>query len=490
VAATKDGETKDAERDAQPSLLERYRARYPWLDHLVRAGQRYTERHGDHYAAAVTYFSVLSLVPLILAGIAIAGYVLFFNPDLLRQLQTGISENLPGGLDDFIDPIITSAIDNRGTLGIFALLGALYTGVGWMSSLRQALSEQWGHVPEAPPIAKRLLFDLLALVGLGAALLGSFAITGLTAGATEAVLGFLGFADQVWAQVLLVVLGIVLGLLANWLIFLWVIARLPRQHATLRSAAKAALLGAGRVRDPQADHDVLPRHRHGLAHGRGDRPLVGLLVFVFFVSRFVLFVTAWAATSTENEQEVPAVPGPAVIRSEVTVRSGPDGAMAAGLSGPAPSRACSAGGSCWAVAAAADPAAHRGRCRHTATQPTPIATRPRTRAARASAGVAPGAGGAAGGAAGAGATTGAAAGAVVGGTGGPSTSSPSGATPAGRANPRSSSAATCRVIGTGDCSPRTTATASRRPSRSAAPTKVCRAASVNPVLPPSARGRK
>jgi len=325
--------TKDEEKDAQPSLLERYRARYPWLDHLVRAGQRYTERHGDHYAAAVTYFSVLSLVPLILAGIAIAGYVLFFNPDLLRQLQSGISENLPGGLDDFIDPIITSAIDNRGTLGIFALLGALYTGVGWMSSLRQALSEQWGHVPEAPPIAKRLLFDLLALVGLGAALLGSFAITGLTAGATEAVLGFLGYADQVWAQVLLVVLGIVLGLLANWLIFLWVIARLPRQHATLRSAAKAALLGA-------VGFEILKRIMTfylGIVTasptGAAIGPLVGLLVFVFFVSRFVLFVTAWAATSTENEQEVPAVPGPAVIRSEVTVRSGPDGATAAGLVG-------------------------------------------------------------------------------------------------------------------------------------------------------------
>ncbi len=333
MAATKDGETKDGEKDAQPSLLERYRARYPWFDHLVRAGLRYTERHGDHYAAAVTYFSVLSLVPLILAGIAIAGYVLFFNPDLLRQLQSGIAENLPGGLGGLINPIIENAIENRGSLGIFALLLALYTGVGWMSNLREALTEQWGHVPEAPPMAKRLLFDLLSLVGLGAALLGSFAITGFTAGATETVLGFLGFADQLWAQVLLVVLGIVLGLLANWLIFLWVIARLPRRHATLRSAAKAALLGA-------VGFEILKRVMTfylssvtASPTGAVIGPVVGLLVFVFFVSRFLLFVTAWAATATENEEEVPAVPGPAVIRSEVTVRSGPDGATAAGLVG-------------------------------------------------------------------------------------------------------------------------------------------------------------
>ena len=45
------------------SEFQQLRDRYGWLDHLVRAGARYTERHGNDYGAAVTYFSVLSLVP-------------------------------------------------------------------------------------------------------------------------------------------------------------------------------------------------------------------------------------------------------------------------------------------------------------------------------------------------------------------------------------------------------------------------------------------
>nr|MBA3574034.1 inner membrane protein YhjD [Pseudonocardiales bacterium] len=53
-------------RRRQPGLLERYRQRYPWFDHLVRAGEAYLSHHGDHYAAAITYFSVLSLVPLLM----------------------------------------------------------------------------------------------------------------------------------------------------------------------------------------------------------------------------------------------------------------------------------------------------------------------------------------------------------------------------------------------------------------------------------------
>jgi membrane protein len=317
-----------------PSKFEQLRAKYAWLDHLVRAGTRYTERHGDHYAAAMTFFSVLSLVPLLMIAFAVAGYVLFFNPALLQELRDGIVENVPEGLAETITGVIDQAIAQRGAVGLLGLLAALYSGIGWMSNLREALTEQWAQVPETPSMLKRILFDLLALAGLGLALVVSFAITGVAAGATRAVLSFLGLADDAWAQVLLGVLGVLLGLAANWLIFLWVIARLPRQHATFRSAAKAALLGA-------IGFEILKRIMTfyltsvtGSPSGAVFGSVLGLLVFVYFVSRFVLFITAWAATSRENEQEEPApVPGPAVIRPEVVVHSGPDARTAAGLLG-------------------------------------------------------------------------------------------------------------------------------------------------------------
>jgi len=334
--ATTDEKTagkKDGGAD-EPSRFERLRAKYHWLDHLVKAGARYTERHGDHYAAAVTFFSVLSLVPLIMIAFAVAGYVLVFNPALLDELRASISENVPGTLGQTINPIIDQAIEQRGTVGVFGLLGALYSGVGWMSYLRSALSEQWAQVPETPPMAKRLLFDLLALGGLGIALVGSFAITGFASGFATDVLNIWGFGGQVWAEILLRVLGIALGLTANWLIFLWVIARLPREHATLRSAAKAALLGAVGFEILKQVMTIYLTSVTNSPSGAIFGSFLGLLVFVFFASRFVLFVTAWAATAKENEQEEPApVPGPAVIRSEVVVRSGPTTGTAAGLVG-------------------------------------------------------------------------------------------------------------------------------------------------------------
>ena len=318
----------------ETSKFQQLRDRYEWLDHVVRAGLRYTERHGDHYAAAVTYFSVLSLVPLILVGFAIAGYVLFFNPELLQQLRHGISANLPAGLGTLLDPVIASAIDNRGTIGIIGLLGGLYSGIGWMSNLREALSEQWAQPPATPALFKRLGFDLATLLGLGLALVTSFAITGIANGFTRAVLQFLGLSGQGWAVVLLAVLGVLLSLAANWLIFLWVIARLPREHVTLRSAARAALLGAVGF---EALKQVMTFYLGIVTNSPAGAllgPFIGLLVFVFFASRFTLFVTAWAATALENELAEPVdVPGPAVITAETVLREGPSRGTAAGLVG-------------------------------------------------------------------------------------------------------------------------------------------------------------
>ncbi len=334
-AAERETEQKEQKPSKQkPSKLEQLRARHAWLDHLVRAGSRYTERHGDHYAAAVTFFSVLSLVPLLMIGFAVAGYVLFFNPDLLTELQEGINANVPPGLGEIINPTIQQAIESRTAVGVVGLLGALYSGIGWMSNLREALSEQWAQVPATPALPKRLLFDLLALGGLGIALVGSFAITGVASAFAEGVLHFVGLGEQGWALFLLGIFGFLLGLLANWLIFLWVIARLPREHATLRSAAKAALLGA-------IGFEVLKRvmvyYLGSIAaspSGAVFGSFLGLLVFVFFASRFVLFVTAWAATARENEQEEPVpVPEPPVLRSEVVLRKGPTGGTALGLIG-------------------------------------------------------------------------------------------------------------------------------------------------------------
>lgn len=319
--------------DAGPTAVERARERFPWLDHLLRAGARYTENHGDHYAAAITYFSVLALVPLLMVAFAVAGFVLRGSPELLQTLRDGIKSSAPAGIGDLLGGIVDTAINRAGAIGIVGLVGALYSGIGWMSNLREALSEQWGQREEAPPMLKRLGFDLLALVGLGVALVVSLAIGAAGGSVGRYLLDLVGLGDVGWARFLLAVATILIGLAANWLVFLWVIARLPREPVTLRSAMKAALFGAIGF---EVLKQVMVYYLGAVTSspaGAAFGGILGLLVFVFFASRFLLFVTAWAASADEDDYDPREVPAPAVISPRMTVREGPGVLATAGLVG-------------------------------------------------------------------------------------------------------------------------------------------------------------
>ena len=318
---------------AEPTKLEQLREQYPALDHVVRAATRYTEKHGDHYAAAITYFSILALVPLIMIGFAGAAFVLVNNEELLNQLRGAILSGAPQGTGDLLTGVVDQAIAQRRTVGVIGLLGALYSGLGWMGNLREALSEQWDQRDEPPAILKKYAGDLLAMVGLFLALVLSFAVTAIGGGLSKTILSFLGLEGFWWARALLTIVSLLLTLGANWLVFVWILARLPREPVTLRSAARAAIIGAiGFVILQQAMNYYIGSVT-GSPAGAAFGPIIGLLVFANFVSRFILFVTAWAATLKENERDEVREPAPVIVRPAVTVGSTPGPRVTAGLLG-------------------------------------------------------------------------------------------------------------------------------------------------------------
>lgn len=321
----------ETDEEETETFLDRQREKHPWLDHLVRAGERYTENHGDHYAAAITYFSILALVPLLMVGFAAAGFVLRGNPELLDSLRQAIQSAAPGQIGDLLGGIVQTAIERAGAIGLIGLVGALYSGIGWMSNLREALTEQWGQRDDAPPMIKRLAFDLLALLGLGLALVLSFAISSIGGAAGKFLLDLVGLGDATWARVLLSIASFLLVLAGNWLVFLWVIARLPREPVSLRSAAKAALIGAVGFAILQRVMVIYLGSVTNSAAGAAFGSILGLLVFIFFTSRFLLFVTAWAASAEENDLGYRDLPAPAIIRPQYVVRDGPGALASAGL---------------------------------------------------------------------------------------------------------------------------------------------------------------
>jgi len=152
-------------------LVPRLRGKYPWFDHALRANDAFSERDGNHYAAAITYFSVLSLFPLLMVGFSVAGFLLANNETALNELSNAILRAAPPGLGDLFGSLVNAALSARGTTGILGLLLALYSGLGWMTNLRDALTAQWGQQRGKQPLISTTLKDLAALAGLGLGLI-------------------------------------------------------------------------------------------------------------------------------------------------------------------------------------------------------------------------------------------------------------------------------------------------------------------------------
>jgi membrane protein len=310
---------------AKPGFLDRLRTRYGWFDHVMRAQQRYQDSKGDFYAAGITYFTIFALFPLLMVGFAAAGFVLARNPELLADVTAQIKSKVSGDFGEQLVDLMDSAIESRTSVGIIGLATAAWAGLGWMANLREALSQMWGQSRNDPPgFVRGKLSDLAAMAGFFVAIAVTIVLTVLgSSDLMKRLLGWLGLQDVPGVNIALRVASLLVSVLISWLLFIWIIARLPRESVSFRSSVRAGLIGAvGFEVFKQLGSIYLQSVVHGPA-GATFGPVLGLMVFAYITARLILFATAWAATSTENLTAAPVdAPAPAQITPRVQVHEG------------------------------------------------------------------------------------------------------------------------------------------------------------------------
>ena len=60
--------------------------RQPIIAHMLRAAERFNDRMGNQFGAAITYFSFLSMIPILMVSFAAAGFILASHPTLLQDI--------------------------------------------------------------------------------------------------------------------------------------------------------------------------------------------------------------------------------------------------------------------------------------------------------------------------------------------------------------------------------------------------------------------
>ena len=284
------GHYRDSAMDAYWGL----RHRYPSIDHLVRAYERYTDRNGNQLAGAVTYFAFLSFFPLLALAFSVVGFLAARQVELTHYLEEALDEVLPGLSQQLpMDQIA----DARVGASVVGVLGLLYAGLNSVAALREALHSIWlKNLKQGPNLALRKSGDLLVMLGIGAALLFTVAFTSFMQTATVWLLSLVDLDDSLTANLVLRGLALVIAIAVNMCLFMLVFTLLSGTGRPTRMMWRGALLGA-------VGFEVLKTLAATLLSGTLTNPvyasfavLVGLLVWINLVMRLVMFSAAWTAT--------------------------------------------------------------------------------------------------------------------------------------------------------------------------------------------------
>jgi membrane protein len=212
-----EGDTAARQDKAPEQLTDMPRG--AWLGVLKRTGKEFQADNLTDLAAALTYYGVLAIFPMLIVIVSVLGLI---GNSVTQPLIQNLGAVAPGAAKN----IFTSAIHNiqsgQGTAGVLfvvGLLGALWSASGYIAAFMRASNIIW-DVEEGRPVWKtiplRLGITLVTVILLTASAL-AVVLTGSLAGKVGDVIGVGSTAVQVWDiakwPVLVVFVAVILSIL-------------------------------------------------------------------------------------------------------------------------------------------------------------------------------------------------------------------------------------------------------------------------------------
>src|SRR5947209_5656670 len=111
--------------------------------YIYRIGEAYNRHFGGLMAAAVSFFALLSLVPLLSVGVAILGWVVGGSDVALLDMKESIQRYLPAS-DSMILATLRDLKRDKGFLGFLGLVGLLFSASAIFTNLEIAFNNIWG----------------------------------------------------------------------------------------------------------------------------------------------------------------------------------------------------------------------------------------------------------------------------------------------------------------------------------------------------------
>ncbi|MEG3635611.1 YihY/virulence factor BrkB family protein [Micromonospora palythoicola] len=172
-----------------------------WMAALRRTVREFRDDGLTDWAAALTYYGVLSIFPGLLVLVSLLGLL---GPSATRTVRDTVAESVPEqNIRQILDAAIEQASQNGGLAGVTAIVGllaAFWSASGYVAAFMRASNAIY-DVPEGRPIWKTLPIRVGVTAVIGVMLLASAVIvvfTGRFAEEAGAALGVGRTAVTVW----------------------------------------------------------------------------------------------------------------------------------------------------------------------------------------------------------------------------------------------------------------------------------------------------
>lgn len=191
-----------------------------WLDHLKKSFTRWNEHKALRLSAALAYYAVFSIAPLIVITIGIAGLVLGHDAvtgQLQGEIKSFVGDQAAAGVQAMVESASKPTHGIMATLIGFLLL--LLGASGVFGELKDALNTIWEVKPKASIgilgmlRVKILNFGMVLVIGF--LLLVSLVLTTAIAGLNQRLEGWLPLPAFVWVVIAFIIsFGLVTALFA------------------------------------------------------------------------------------------------------------------------------------------------------------------------------------------------------------------------------------------------------------------------------------
>ena len=189
------------------------------------------------WAAALAFYAVLSVFPLVLAGAAIAAFVI--EPSVVATRLSSLLEGfVPPGVVD-VQPIVAAAIASRRRVGLFAILVWLVSGRRILGALVTALDRVSDVDERRESLQRRAVVEVVLLVGIGALFVVALSARSLLGLVWQAVWGTGATQPGAWA------LGMGVHALLLVVAFYALYTVVPYGRRDRRSALAGAVIATG-----------------------------------------------------------------------------------------------------------------------------------------------------------------------------------------------------------------------------------------------------